>query len=73
MPDCRKSHLIFQNFLGEAHRPPAGARAYGAQFGASPPYRVPSLQNSWIRPCSLHVRRVILAAELQIHDIILNI
>jgi len=22
MPDCRKSHLIFQNFLGEAPRPP---------------------------------------------------
>jgi len=41
MPDCRKSHLIFQNFLGEAPRPPAGARAFGALFGISPPYRAP--------------------------------
>jgi len=38
MPDCRKSHLIFQNFLG---RPPAGARAFGAWFGASTPYWAP--------------------------------
>jgi len=36
--DCRKSHVIFQKFLG---RPPAGARALGARFGASPPYRAP--------------------------------
>jgi len=41
MPDCRKSHLIFQNFLGEAPRPTAGARAFDARFGASPPYRPP--------------------------------
>jgi len=38
MPDCRKSHLIFQKFLG---RPPAGTRAFGARFGASPSYRPP--------------------------------
>jgi len=43
MPDCKKSHLIFQNFLG---RPPAGAR-----FGASPPYRAPPFQNCWICRC----------------------
>jgi len=48
MSDCRKSHLIFQNFLGETPRPPAGARVFGARFGASPPY-----QNSWIRPWSV--------------------
>jgi len=41
MPDCRKSLLIFQKFLGEAPRPPAGARAFGARFGASLPYRPP--------------------------------
>jgi len=41
MPDCRKSHLIFQNFLGKAPRPPAGARAFGARFGALPPYLAP--------------------------------
>jgi len=35
MPDCRKSHLIFQNFLVEAPRPLAGARAVGSRFGAS--------------------------------------
>jgi len=34
MPDCRKSHIIFQKFL---RRPPA----FGARFGASPPYRAP--------------------------------
>jgi len=53
MPDCRKSHLIFQNFLGEAPRPLAGGRAFGARFGASPPYR-PPFQNSWIRPWQRH-------------------
>jgi len=36
MPDCRRSHLIFQNFLGEAPRPPAGARAFVPRFGAPP-------------------------------------
>jgi len=36
MPDCRKSHLILYNFLGDAPRPPAGARAFGARFGALP-------------------------------------
>jgi len=41
MPDCRKSHQIFQNFLGEAPRPAAGARAFDARFGASPAYRAP--------------------------------
>jgi len=50
MPDCRKSHLIFQNFLGSSTRPTAGARAFGARFGASPPYWAPPFQNSWIRP-----------------------
>jgi len=30
-----------QNFLGDAPRPPAGARAFGARFGASHPYRAP--------------------------------
>jgi len=29
---------------------PAGARDFGARFGASPPYRAPQIQNSWIRP-----------------------
>jgi len=36
MPDCKKSHLTFQNFLGEAPRPPAGARAFGARFAPLP-------------------------------------
>jgi len=49
MPDCRKSHLIFENFLGEAPRLPAGAQAFGAWFGASTPYR-PPFQNPGSAP-----------------------
>jgi len=41
MPDCRKSHVIFQNFLGEAPQTSAFARAFGARFGALPPYLAP--------------------------------
>jgi len=40
----------FSKFSGEPNRLPAGARAFGAWFGASPPCR-PPFQNSWIRPC----------------------
>jgi len=36
MPDCRKSLLIFQNFLGEAAR--------------TPPALVPSALSLWLRP-----------------------
>jgi len=57
MPDCRKSHLIFFKFSGGGPRPAAGASAFGARFGASPPIRAPSLQNSWIRPCYLLIFR----------------
>jgi len=41
MPDCRKSHLILQNFPGRPPSPTAGARAFGARFRASPIYRAP--------------------------------
>jgi len=37
MPDCRKSHLIFQKILGRPPDPPPAL----APFGASPPYRAP--------------------------------
>jgi len=40
----------FSKFSGEAPRPTAGVRAYGARFGASPPYRASPFQNFWIRP-----------------------
>jgi len=53
MPDCRKSHLIFQNFLGEAPRPPAGASVFGARFGALPPYRAPLSKIPVSAPVSL--------------------
>jgi len=46
MPDCRKSHLIFQNFLGEAFQ--TNRRRFA-------PLPVPPFQNSWIRPCYLLV------------------
>jgi len=35
MPDCRKSHLIFQNFLGMLQTPAV------ARFGASPLSKIP--------------------------------
>jgi len=41
MPDYRKSYLIFHNFLGEAPRPPASARAFGALFGLRPISKIP--------------------------------
>jgi len=31
----------FSKFSGEAFQTPTGARAFGARFGASPPYRAP--------------------------------
>jgi len=37
MTECRKSHLIFQNFLG---RPPAGGRTF-ARIAPAPLYRPP--------------------------------
>jgi len=47
MPDCRKSHLIFQNSLG---RPPDPPPALGSGLR---PFTGPPFQNSWIRPCTL--------------------
>jgi len=58
MPDCRKSHLIFQNFLG---RPPAGARAFGTPFGASPPYLVPLSNIPGSAPAKVHQRGTLAA------------
>jgi len=41
-PDCRKSHLIFQNFMGEAPQTSRSVRGFAP---LPPPF-----QNSWIRP-----------------------
>jgi len=49
-------HEMASNFLKKfLGRPFAGARAFGARFGASPPYRASPFQNFWIRPWQIRV------------------
>jgi len=49
MPDCRKSHLIFQNFLGMPPDP-LTALASSALGSGLRPLTVSPFQNSWICP-----------------------
>jgi len=44
---------FLNNFLGEAPRPPPALAPSALGSGLRSPYRAPSFQNSWIRPCDL--------------------
>jgi len=50
MPDCRKSHLIFQNFLGESPQTPRRRSRLRRSVRGFAPLPGPPFQNSWIRP-----------------------
>jgi len=61
-----KSHLIFQNFLGEPPRPSAGARTFGARFGASPPYVAPLSKIPGSAPDDLDILKMFLHTENEV-------
>jgi len=64
MPDCRKSHLIFQKFSGRGPQTHRRRSRLRRPVGASPPYRASPFHNFWIRPWYSYI---VVCKPLQYH------